>query len=58
MTPVISATGLWTPPHTVTNAELVESYNAWADRWNEANKAEIEAGTLEAKTHSNVEFIE
>ncbi|RIJ23417.1 beta-ketoacyl-ACP synthase III [Henriciella barbarensis] len=58
MTPVISATGLWTPPHTVTNAELVESFNAWADRWNEANKAEIEAGTLEAKTHSNVEFIE
>ena len=58
MTPVISATGLWTPPHTVTNAELVESYNAWADRWNAANKAEIEAGTLEAKTHSNVEFIE
>lgn len=58
MTPVISATGLWTPPHTVTNEELVESYNAWADRWNEANKAEIEAGTLEAKTHSNVEFIE
>ena len=58
MTPVISATGLWTPPHTVTNAELVESFNAWADRWNEANKAEIEAGTLEAKTHSSVEFIE
>ena len=58
MTPVISATGLWTPPHTVTNEELVESYNAWADRWNEANRAEIEAGTLEAKTHSNVEFIE
>ena len=58
MTPVISATGLWTPPHPVTNEELVESYNAWADRWNEANKAEIEAGTLEAKTHSNVEFIE
>ena len=58
MTPVISATGLWTPPHTVTNAELVESYNAWADRWNEANKAAIEAGTVEAKTHSNVEFIE
>ena len=57
-TPVISATGLWTPPHTVTNTELVESFNAWADLWNSDHAAEIEAGTLEAKTHSNVEFIE
>ncbi|WP_300380166.1 beta-ketoacyl-ACP synthase III [Henriciella sp.] len=58
MNPVISATGLWTPPHSVTNAELVESFNAWADKWNSENKAEIEAGTLEAKTHSSVDFIE
>ena len=58
MTPVISATGLWTPPYSVTNAELVESYNAWADRWNRENEAAITAGDVEAKTHSSTEFIE
>lgn len=56
--PVISATGLWTPEQSISNAELVESYNAWADKWNDANAAAIEAGREEPKTHSNVEFIE
>lgn len=58
ITPVISATGLWTPSESVSNEELVESFNAWADKWNAEHAAEIEAGTVEAKTHSNVEFIE
>ena len=58
MKPVISATGLWTPPESVTNAELVESFNAWADRWNAEHEADIAAGQVEAKTHSSVEFIE
>ena len=58
MKPVISATGLWTPPESVTNAELVESFNAWADRWNAEHEADIAAGLAEAKTHSSVEFIE
>ena len=58
MTPVISATGLWTPPHSVTNEELVESFNAWADRWNAEHEADIAAGTVDPKTHSSVEFIE
>jgi len=57
-TPVISATGLWTPSQSVSNDELVASYNQWADKWNAAHAAEIEAGTAEAKTHSNAEFIE
>lgn len=57
-TPVISATGLWTPAQSVSNEELVESYNAWADLWNETHAAEIEAGNAEPKTHSSVEFIE
>ncbi len=56
--PVISATGLWTPPHTVTNAELVESYNAWAERWNSEHEGDIAAGAVDAKTPSSVEFIE
>mgnify|MGYP001800584418 CR=1 FL=1 len=58
ITPVISATGLWTPSESVSNEELVESFNAWADKWNDAHTSEIAAGTVEPKTHSNVEFIE
>ncbi|MEO0549161.1 MAG: beta-ketoacyl-ACP synthase III [Pseudomonadota bacterium] len=57
-TPVISATGLWTPPNSVSNEELVESYNAWSDKWNADHAADIEAGRVDAKTHSNVGFIE
>ncbi|MCP4753744.1 MAG: beta-ketoacyl-ACP synthase III [Proteobacteria bacterium] len=55
---VISGTGLWTPPYTVTNEELVESYNAFADKYNEENKALIDAGEIEPKPHSSAEFIE
>jgi len=57
-TPVISATGLWTPAQSISNAELVQSYNAWADNWNRENEAEIKSGLVEPKTHSSVEFIE
>jgi beta-ketodecanoyl-[acyl-carrier-protein] synthase len=56
--PVISATGLYTPPHSVSNAELVASLNAWTDNWNAEHADEIAAGKLEAKQHSSVEFIE
>ncbi len=55
---VIAATGLFTPEQSVSNAELVESYNAWADAWNDRHAAAIVAGELEPKTHSSIEFIE
>ena len=58
MTAVISATGLWTPKDSISNDELVESYNAYADKWNADKAAEIEAGTKDALTYSNAEFIE
>src|SRR5262245_56195957 len=58
MRPVISATGLYTPPHSICNAELVASLNAWTDKWNHEHRHDIEAGKLEAKQHSSVEFIE
>ena len=35
--PVISATGLFTPPESITNEELVASFNAFVDRHNAAN---------------------
>lgn len=56
--PVISATGLYTPPHSISNAELVASFNAWVDKWNAEHAADIEAGRVPAKSHSSVEFIE
>ena len=56
--PVISSTGLWTPPHSISNTELVESFNAWSDKWNAAHAAEIASGEVGAKPRSSVEFIE
>ena len=56
--PVISATGLFTPAETITNEELVESFNAYVERFNSANAAAIEAGEVEALHPSSVEFIE
>ena len=58
MKAVISSTGLWTPTDSISNEELVESYNAYADKWNAENAAEIEAGTKDALTHSDAGFIE
>lgn len=55
---VISGTGLYTPPHSVSNEELVEALNAHADKYNEGNAAAIEAGELTAKAKSSAEFIE
>jgi len=55
---VISSTGLWTPEDSISNAELVESFNAYADKWNAEHAAEIEAGTKTALTYSNADFIE
>ncbi|MDY0107839.1 MAG: beta-ketoacyl-ACP synthase III, partial [Giesbergeria sp.] len=36
---VISGTGLYQPAHTITNAELVESFNRYADLENERHAA-------------------
>jgi len=54
---VISGTGVFTPPETITNAELVVAYNAYADKQNELFSDEIASGAREALTHSNEEFI-
>ena len=54
---VISGTGVFTPPNSISNEELVESFNTYVRRHNEAHKAEIEAGTLEPLQESSVEFI-
>jgi 3-oxoacyl-[acyl-carrier-protein] synthase III len=55
---VIAATGLYTPPHSLSNAELVETFNTYVERFNAANAVAIEAGEVAALTPSSVEFIE
>ncbi|MBN8483204.1 MAG: beta-ketoacyl-ACP synthase III [Sphingomonadales bacterium] len=56
--PVISATGLFTPPETITNEELVASFNAYVELFNARHAAEIAAGTVAELAPSSVEFIE
>ena len=56
--PVISATGLFTPPDSITNEELVASFNSYVEQHNAAHAQDIAAGTLEPLQPSSVEFIE
>lgn len=55
---VISGTGLWTPAQSITNEELVASFNRYVELYNSANATAIEAGDVEALQPSSVEFIE
>lgn len=55
---VISGTGLWTPTESITNDELVASFNDYVARYNDANAEAIEQGELEALAPSSAEFIE
>lgn len=54
----ISATGLYTPPYTITNEELVESFNTYVARYNQQNADAISNGELTALAPSSVGFIE
>ncbi len=55
---IIAATGLYTPPLSVSNAELVETFNTYVATFNADNATAIEAGAVVALTPSSVEFIE
>ncbi|PID42164.1 MAG: beta-ketoacyl-ACP synthase III [Proteobacteria bacterium] len=54
----ISGTGLYTPNQSISNDELVESFNAWVDMFNAEHADEIEAGKVAPKQKSSSEFIE
>ncbi|MEO9463322.1 MAG: beta-ketoacyl-ACP synthase III [Marinomonas sp.] len=56
--PVISSTGLFTPEDSITNEELVASFNAFVELHNSQNADAIAAGEMEALSPSSVEFIE
>lgn len=53
----ISGTGLFTPPLSISNDELVRTFNAWVDAENAKNRDAIAAGTARALEHSSAEFI-
>ena len=56
--PVISATGLFTPTESISNEELVKSFNAYVEKFNSDNADAIASGEVEALAPSSVEFIE
>jgi beta-ketodecanoyl-[acyl-carrier-protein] synthase len=53
----ISGTGLFTPPNSISNEELVASYNAYVKKFNAANAAAIAEGRVQALTESSAEFV-
>lgn len=54
----IIATGLYTPPHSISNEELVAAFNAFVERYNADHAAEIGAGAMAPLQPSSAEFIE
>ncbi len=44
---VISGTGLYTPAESISNEELVTSFNAYVNNFNRAHEADIENGAIE-----------
>lgn len=55
---VISGTGLYTPPNSISNEELVASFNAFVEQFNHDNAAAIERGEVAALAGSSTDFIE
>ena len=54
---VISGTGVFTPKEKITNKELVEAYNSYAENFNLKNKDGIYKGDMKALEMSSEEFI-
>jgi beta-ketodecanoyl-[acyl-carrier-protein] synthase len=54
----ITGSGVYTPPHVVSNDALCAVFNEWVRRENERNAAAIAAGEVEPLRESTPEFIE
>jgi beta-ketodecanoyl-[acyl-carrier-protein] synthase len=54
---VITGTGLFTPPDSISNAELVASLSIAVERWNAEHADEIDRGEVAARATPNEEFI-
>ena len=55
---VISGTGLYTPANSISNEELVQSFNTYVQQFNSDNAAAIERGEVQALAESSAAFIE
>jgi len=55
---VIAGTGLYTPPHAISNAELVSAFNTFVERRNAAHADAIASGDTAPLEPSSAEFIE
>ncbi len=55
---VISGTGLYTPPYSISNEALVVAFNAYAELFNTEHAEAIAAGSVTAIEPSSVGFIE
>lgn len=54
----ISGTGLYTPPESISNEELVEAFNQFVTNYNQQHASEIADGVVEALQESSAAFIE
>lgn len=55
---VISGTGLYTPSQSISNDELVASFNAYVQQFNAENADAIERGEVQPLSESSAAFIE
>jgi beta-ketodecanoyl-[acyl-carrier-protein] synthase len=55
---VISGTGLYTPSESISNEELVNSFNTYVERYNADHATQIAAGELTPLQPSSAEFVE
>ena len=55
---VLSGTGLFTPPHSISNEELVDTFNRYVAAFNAQHAQEIASGNIQALPESSSEFIE
>jgi beta-ketodecanoyl-[acyl-carrier-protein] synthase len=58
MTTCITGTGLYIPPYSISNEELVESFNQYVENYNEQHADEIANDTITALEPSSAAFIE
>ncbi len=57
-TVVISGTGLYQPPHAISNEELVSSFNQYVEHYNAEHASAIADGAVQPLQPSSSEFIE
>lgn len=55
---VLSGSGVYTPPYTISNHELVSSFNAFVEKYNNEHREAILSGAIQPLQNSSVEFIE